>query len=248
VPFMFIVIVGTVSVYGLTVTALARRLGLSDPNPQGVLLVGAQRWAREIAVALDSAGFRVVLMDTNWENMSAARMAGLSTFYGSALSEFSVDEMDLEGVGNLLAMTPNDEVNSLAALHFSEIFGRSHVYQLPAVATESPRRESSVRRGRQLFAGTATYQRIEQSWQRGYRIKSTKLTEEFGDDEYKSAYAEDSIPLFLVSESGQLTVWTDEQKKPLKAGQTMIALVYEEEEPDVSAEDAASGESEGEAS
>ena len=35
VPMTFLVIVGTVTVYGLLAAPLAKRLGLSDANPQG---------------------------------------------------------------------------------------------------------------------------------------------------------------------------------------------------------------------
>ena len=52
VPLTFAVIVGTVVVYGLTAGPFARKLGLAIPNPQGLLLVGAHGWAREIAAAL----------------------------------------------------------------------------------------------------------------------------------------------------------------------------------------------------
>ncbi len=40
-PLVFLVIVGTVSVYGLTARLVARGLGIGDPNPTGVLFVGA---------------------------------------------------------------------------------------------------------------------------------------------------------------------------------------------------------------
>ena len=33
-------------------------------------------------------------------------------------------------IGRLLALTPNEEVNSLAALHFAGLFGRENVFQL----------------------------------------------------------------------------------------------------------------------
>lgn len=38
VPLTFLVIVGTVALYGLTATPLAHRLGVGQQNPQGVLI------------------------------------------------------------------------------------------------------------------------------------------------------------------------------------------------------------------
>ena len=38
--------------------------------------------------------------------------------YASIGSEFVQEEIDLGGIGRLLAMTPNDEVNTLASMGF----------------------------------------------------------------------------------------------------------------------------------
>ena len=89
---------------------------MAQRNPQGVLMVGAHDWAREIDRALQSEGFAVRLADRNWANSLASRMEGLPTYYGSVLSEYAIDEIDLNEIGGLLALTPNDEANSLAAM------------------------------------------------------------------------------------------------------------------------------------
>ncbi len=129
-PLTFLVIVGTVSVYGLGAAPLARWLGLADPNPQGVLFAGADYWIREIASALHQEGITVALLDTNYSNVAAARMAGLNAHCISVLSEYVHEELDLAGIGRLLALTPNDEVNSLASIEFAHHFGRKNVFQL----------------------------------------------------------------------------------------------------------------------
>src|SRR3970282_338050 len=61
----FIVIVGTVLVYGLTAPVVARLLGLAAPREGGVLMLGAHRLARLIAALLIGNGRRVVLVDLN---------------------------------------------------------------------------------------------------------------------------------------------------------------------------------------
>ncbi len=43
IPVVFLVIVGTVAVYGLTISPLERYLGQAQPIPQGVLLLAAWR-------------------------------------------------------------------------------------------------------------------------------------------------------------------------------------------------------------
>jgi NhaP-type Na+/H+ or K+/H+ antiporter len=73
VPITFLVIVGTVSIYGLLAAPLARRLGLADPNPQGLLIAGASDWVRNVAKALKDEGFAVLLLDTNDVHVSPRR-------------------------------------------------------------------------------------------------------------------------------------------------------------------------------
>jgi hypothetical protein len=58
------------------------------------------------------------VVDTNWEDISQSRMAGLNTYYGNPLSDHADRYIDLIGVGAMLAMTPNAEQNTLAALHY----------------------------------------------------------------------------------------------------------------------------------
>src|SRR5262249_57652054 len=55
VPATFVVIVGTVVIYGLTAFPVARRLGLAGLNPQGGLVASAHPGARALAAALPGA-------------------------------------------------------------------------------------------------------------------------------------------------------------------------------------------------
>jgi NhaP-type Na+/H+ or K+/H+ antiporter len=64
VPATFLVIIVTVGVYGLTAGPLARRLGLMLGDPQGLLIAGANGFARDLGTVLQQEGFRVVLVDT----------------------------------------------------------------------------------------------------------------------------------------------------------------------------------------
>ncbi|HEX8199719.1 MAG TPA: cation:proton antiporter, partial [Isosphaeraceae bacterium] len=66
VPATFAVIVGTVGVYGLAATRVARRLGLSPSHP-GFLIAGANPVARAIGEALRAEGLPLLLVDTRAE-------------------------------------------------------------------------------------------------------------------------------------------------------------------------------------
>ncbi len=225
----FLVITATVAVYGLTASPLARYLGIASPNPQGVLLVGAHSWARAIAKVLHESGFEVSLVDSNWSNISAARNDGLKAYYENILLEDISEDVDLDGIGKLLALTSNEEVNSLSALHFVEFFGRAQVYQLSKHSKFSARSEASIPqhlRGRLLFSPDATYDYLTKRFISGAVIKKTTLTEEFDYEAFLSLY-EHALPLFIIKESGELTVCTSDAKPAPLKGQQLIALVDE---------------------
>jgi NhaP-type Na+/H+ or K+/H+ antiporter len=227
VPATFLVIVGTVTVYGLTAAPVARRLGLSNPNPQGVVFASAHPGARAIAAGVKAAGFPVLMIDNNRGNINSARMEDLPTAYASVLSEQALDAAEEGGLGRLLAMTADDDVNVLATLHFREMFGRAEVYQLPPQEDGNPRVAGAPQhlRGRNLFARGATYDALDQRFAEGQVVKATKLSQEFDYKAFRGRYGEDALVLFIVTESGTLRVCTAESAPAPKPGQTLICLV-----------------------
>ncbi len=227
IPLAFFVIIGTVAVYGLSAFTVAKRLNLAEPEPQGVLFVGAQPWARRIALALKEAGFAVALVDSNRAHISAARLEGLKAHYGEILSEHVLDEIDLYGVGKLLAVTPNEEANSLAALHFSEIFGRKEVYQLaPDPGDLGPRRSLSVHHlnGRLAFSNLLGHGGLEERFRDGAELKSTKLSDKFDYAAFQARYGH-VLPLFRISKAGDLSVVAGDAITEPRPGETLLALV-----------------------
>lgn len=227
VPEMFLIIVGTVTIYGLSAAPLGRWLNLAQPNPQGIMFAGAHAWARSMASILRDEGYQVLMVDSNRANINAARLEGLPTFYGSILSEFIHEEIELGSLGRLLALTPNDEVNSLAALHFTETFDRAGVYQLAPKQTENGRKEtvSSPLRGRLLFDSEATYARLTELFEAGFVIKKTNLTDKFDYEAYQRMYNDRALSLFLIDEVGDLSIFTTENQLNPQPGQTLISLV-----------------------
>lgn len=223
----FLAVVGTVSVYGLTIGRLAKWLDLSREDPQGVLFAGASPLVREIAMSLQKDGFATLLVDTNPENISAARMDGLPVCYASIGSEYVQEEIDFGNIGKLLAMTPNDEVNTLAASEFVEQFGTANVYQLAPreKASERHQRVPSHLRGRLLFAQSLTSDEIRERHNQGYRIKKTTLSEDFTLEHFRQKYSDDAILMFVVPEKGRLVVLTAQSELEPRAGQKIIALV-----------------------
>lgn len=230
VPVVFLVIVGSVAIYGLAAAPLARRLSLSDTDPQGILFASAEPWVRSLAGTLHSHDQSVLLIDTNFRNVAAARMEGLPAECASILSEHVREEMELSGIGRLFSVTPNDEVNALAVAEFAHLFGRKNVYQLALHDVKSGQRTSVGEhlQGRLLFTEGLDHAELRQRFDRGERFKATPIREEFTWEQFRQRYGERATVLFVVTASNDLLVATADSELTPRPGQTVIALVDED--------------------
>lgn len=227
VPVTFSVILGTVIIYGLGAGPIARLLGLSQPNPQGVLFAGAEPAARAIALALKKVGVPVLMVDTNFNKVTAARMDELPAICANILNEHAKDELNLAGIGRMFAMTPNDEVNTLAIRECRNLFGSAGLYQIApkAAHTNSRRGLSHHLRGRILFGADLTFTKLESLLENGAQIKSTSLTESHTYQDFLDRYGEEVYLLFSVDEDGILRINTQDQTLKPQAGSTITAIV-----------------------
>ena len=229
VSIVFTVIVGTIAVYGLTAGWLARLLGLAGSNPQGLLIVGAHYWSRLLARLLMEKGIRLTLVDTNIYNLSVASSMGLNVREGNILDEYVVDRLELEGIGRLLALTPNDEVNALAALRFSNIFGRKNVFQISPFRDDSGQAVEVVSRelrGRCLFTRQMTFNRMNRAFRDGNALIAYEITRELNFDAIKKRHANYHVePLFQISQEGRLNIFTAFERPEIRNGHTLIILL-----------------------
>jgi NhaP-type Na+/H+ or K+/H+ antiporter len=221
----FFVIIGTVVVYSLSAGLLAKRLKLSKADAQGILFLGGRFWVRRIAKTLKDEGYPVMLVDNSLHNILAARMEGIPAMYASAFSESVLEQVELGGIGCLVAATSNDDANSLASLHFARLFGRNRTYQLAPEENGLPEEVTSHLRGRILFGESITHMLLTQRFLGDWVIKKTKLTENFGFDALKARYVGEVIPLFLIGSSHKLSIFSPDATLSPQAGQTIISLV-----------------------
>lgn len=230
VPIVFIVIIGTVAAYGIFAAPIARRLGLATKDPRGILFAGAGLWSRLAAKALQADGHDVLLLDTNYDNIAEAKLLGIPAHRANILSEYVEDELELSGLGQLLATTPNDEVNSLACQHFVHVFGREYIWQV-APLDDGGHHSTAVAshmRGRIPFPSRPKFSRLERFAAEGAVIKKTTLTEQFTYESFKEMYGGDHILLFQSSEERGLQVAHDEMRTPV-AGTTIYAMIRPED-------------------
>ncbi len=232
VPIVFSIIFGTVTIYGLGAAKLAQKLDLASPNPQGVVLAGASSWAIKVGVALKDAGYRILVIDSNYSAARKARMAGLQSVSASVTSDFVTEETDLSGIGRMLALTPNDEVNSLACIGFGHALGRSNVFQIqPADIDSSDRHTSSSElSGRRLWGKKYTTAFLREFDKQDPEAKLTPLTEEFTFEDFLERNGDSVIPMFIIRQSGELTVITKESLPPVE-GDTVVSLAMPDEIP-----------------
>jgi len=130
--------------------------------------------------------------------------------FGNAFSAKILHGLRLEGIGKLLAMTSNDQINALACVHFVEVFGRGGVYQLAPDKAQVEGYHEYERplhlHGRYLFGDACTYQQLDVLLAQRGEIKFTKLTDEFTLKDFRELYGESAIPLFLARPDGSLLV------------------------------------------
>ncbi|MCB1225859.1 MAG: sodium:proton antiporter [Verrucomicrobiales bacterium] len=225
VPMVFSIIFATVTLYGLLAAPLAQRLGVASPNPQGIIFAGSSHWVIQVGLALQEKGYRILIIDRNYHAVSTARMAGLPAMHANVISDFVTEEVDLSGIGRMLAVTANDEVNALACIAFSHTLGRSHVYQLEPVdaALQARKTFSDKLSGRRLFAPGITTPLLHQMEIDGCEAKVTRLTKEFTFAQFTAHYGTDAIPMFVIRPSGTLKVRTQEDAPPSE-GDLLVSL------------------------
>ncbi|MEM1240875.1 MAG: cation:proton antiporter [Cyanobacteria bacterium P01_H01_bin.26] len=130
---VFLTIIMTVFIQGLTARSIAKFLGITQADATGVVIVGCNPVGRLVGRLFDQQGESVVMFDTDEEACELARQDGLRVYLSSALDAELLDEAGLSSIGTFLALTTNGEVNSVVAERAAEEF------QPPRVLAVLPR-------------------------------------------------------------------------------------------------------------
>jgi NhaP-type Na+/H+ or K+/H+ antiporter len=226
VPLVFTIIIGTVVIQGLTGRLFARALGIADPEPTGVLIVGANKLALTYGEALQEAGHRVLIASTGWDGISEARMKGLPVFYGSPVSSYADRHLELLGLGNLLALSHRPGLNELACVRFRYDFGRNAVYTVRQASEREHEKYqiSGESGGRVLFAGKYSINDLLSKIARGAEIKNTELTKEFDISAHRERYP-DGIILFVTDARQRLHFPVADSELPESPGTIVTTLL-----------------------
>lgn len=195
VPLTFSVIIGTVVFQSLTAKLVADKLKISNPEPNGVLFIGANEIAIKLAAALREHSISVMLSDSSWRNVREARQAGFAAYHGNATSGHAVENLDLQGIGKMIAVSSNRDTNALAGMHYRQDFGSSSVFTLEGTSDdEAYERFDTANRNRAnpLFDATLSYSGLSKRLRNG-EIRHLTIPDE-AEDVPTPAVTEDAEP------------------------------------------------------
>jgi NhaP-type Na+/H+ or K+/H+ antiporter len=212
-PATFLVIVATVTLYGLTAMPVARRLRVARPMRTRPLLVGGDPWVIALGRALQSAGLEVVMWAGLDQQRQQIRHAGLELAPGELLAAATGRGARLEGITAVLLLTDEDDFNALASVLLAEGV-EGPVYRLAP-----PQRSHGVvapyTTGEILFGDGMTRPAVSARFRDGARIVVHP--------------ADRPLPagqdfLFLVRADGQLAAVTQAGTPAPRAGDTIVSL------------------------
>ncbi|NCS31529.1 MAG: sodium:proton antiporter [Microcystis aeruginosa F13-15] len=119
---VFLTILMTVFIQGLTARWVAKGLKITSSAATGAVIVGCNPLGRLIGCLFQEQGENVVLIDTDARACQQAQEEGLTVLQSSALDTKILQEAGIESMGTFLVLTNNSEVNLVLAQRAREEF------------------------------------------------------------------------------------------------------------------------------
>lgn len=204
-PLVFMIVLLSVLLNATTARSFAKLIRVFIKNSEGILIIGASSNSRLIGKYLQNNDRHVVLVDNNADNIRRARELGLDAIEGSVHSDDLVNNIELNDIGYLMAMTGNSDINKTAITKFRKQFGEKGSFRLIS-ADEMNDPEKNPTEG--LFSHTDDYIKLAEVSRKYPKIHEILLNSK---DHYEglleiSKTDPDIIPLFVKSEDGDLTI------------------------------------------
>ena len=222
-PLVFMIVLGTVLLNATTARLFAKLVGVFLKSSNAILIVGASNPSRLIAGFLKSKGKRVVIIDSNKNFIKQALNEDLEALAVNIYDDELRDNIELNDVGYLIAMTGNDAVNKYALANFSTIFGEHGAFRL-ASSLEVINATSEEREN--FFTPKDDYINLSEAFRENPTIKEIEINSE---EEYTKilellAKEEKSIPLFIEKDKGIYLIAEFEKAGLEKKGLTFSYL------------------------
>ncbi len=129
-PLVFMIVLGTVLLNATTARFFAKVIGVFLTKSEGILIVGASKVSRLIGDYLQKNNRHVVLIDNNRTNVEKAKSLGLEALSANIYSDNLSDNIELNDVGYLMALTGNPDINQFAINRFKDQFGENGSFRL----------------------------------------------------------------------------------------------------------------------
>lgn len=234
VPLVFIVIIGTVMIQGLTAAFVGNFLNVRQPSNNGVLIIGGNIVARTTARALKEQKVDVIIADNNYSNIAKERMEGIKTYFGNPVSGHANQHLNLIGFGHVFVMSLDQELNSLSEMNFRHSFGTNNIYRLrynkEKKTTERQKKDEHLQ-SPWLFGESVTYNQLASMIAKNAKIQITNITKNYNFEQYQKDN-KNYVALFMIDKNGVMKVFSSETESTnIDNGTKIISLVVDSEDP-----------------
>jgi NhaP-type Na+/H+ or K+/H+ antiporter len=204
-PLVFMVVLGTVLLNATTARIFARIVGVFLKKSEGILIIGASKVSRLIGNYLKKNNRHVVLVDNNQNNIEKAKKSGLEAIVANIYSDSLADNIELNDVGYLMALTGNTDINKFAISSFKKEFGENGSFRL-VNSDEMKDPENNPEEG--LFSHTDDFITLTETARKYPSIQEIDITDK---EHYESLIEitkadKDIIPIFLKNDTGDLKI------------------------------------------
>ena len=200
-PLVFMIVLGTVLLNATTARMFAKIVGVFLKTSDSILFVGASSPIRLIAKYLKEKGKRVVLIDSNSNFIEQAINDDLEALKIDIYDDDLTDNIELNDVGYLIALTGSDMVNKHALNNFSKHFGEHGSYK---IAASKEIIEASSFERKSFFTPNDDYINLSEAYRENPSILEVEIKTEAEYNNILELFSreEKSIPLFIENEKG----------------------------------------------
>lgn len=214
-PLVFMIVLGTVLLNATTARLFARVAGVFLKKSEGILIVGASKVSRLLGHYLEANNRHVVLIDNNPSNIKKAKELGLEAINANIYSDSLSDDIELNDVGYLMALTGNSDINKFAINKFNKQFGENGSFRL--ISTEEMLDNQSIP-AEGLFSQKDDFNSLIEVANKYPSIEEIKLKDNQHLEKLIKITDEDknTIPLFLKDNDGELYIISSHNLNTMK--------------------------------
>ncbi len=224
-PLVFMIVLGTVLLNATTARIFAKVVGVFLTKSEGVLIIGASKVSRLIANYLKKNKRHVVLIDNNQTNIDKAKKLGIEAMTANIYADSLTDNIELNDMGYLMALTGNSDINKFAIDKFQKQFGENGAFRI-VNTDEMNDPENNPEEG--LFSHTDDFVKLTDAARKYPAIHEVELKDKKHFDELIEITQRDSdiVPIFTKSPDGSIEIMPANSKdfNPNSEGYKLVYL------------------------